>query len=75
MALRNARLDPSLSLPHPKLPPRSQHADNRTQCEVYRERDPETDSDYGFELGSRRLLITKDNTGFVGPQTALYLHQ
>ena len=38
MALRNARLDPSLSLPHPKLPPRSQHADNRTQCEVHRER-------------------------------------
>eukprot|EP01044_Picomonas_judraskeda_P046816 COSAG03_NODE_26316_length_260_cov_0.527950_1_plen_36_part_10 len=36
MALRNARLDPSLSLPHPKLPPRSQHADNRTQCEVHR---------------------------------------
>ena len=58
-AIRHTRLEPSSSLPHPKLPPRSQHADNRTQCEVYRERDPETDSDdYGFELGSRRLLIS-----------------
>ena len=56
-AIRHTRLEPSSSLPHPKLPPRSQHADNRTQCEVYRERDPETDSGYGFELGSRRLLI------------------
>jgi hypothetical protein len=56
-AIRHTRLEPSSSLPHPKLPPRSQHADNRTQCEVHRERDPETDSDYGFELGSRRLLI------------------
>ena len=56
-AIRHTRLEPSSSLPHPKLPPRSQHADNRTQCEVYRERDPETDSGYGFESGSRRLLI------------------
>eukprot|EP01050_Picozoa_sp_SAG11_P016717 SAG11_NODE_2316_length_3532_cov_45.795514_1_plen_92_part_00 len=56
-AIRHTRLEPSSSLPHPKLPPRSQHADNRTQCEVYRERDPETDSGYGFENGSRRLLI------------------
>ena len=58
-AIRHTRLEPSSSLPHPKLPPRSQHADNRTQCEVYRERDPETDSGYGFENGSRRLLINQ----------------
>ena len=58
-AIRHTRLEPSSSLPHPKLPPRSQHADNRTQCEVYRERDPETDSGYGFEIGSRRLLINR----------------
>ena len=62
-AIRHTRLEPSSSLPHPKLPPRSQHADNRTQCEVYRERDPETDSDYGFELGSGRLLIKQKNFG------------
>ena len=65
-AIRHTRLEPSSSLPHPKLPPRSQHADNRTQCEVYRERDPETDSGYEFELGSRRLLINAQKWAISG---------